>query len=120
MEAVCGTNFPPSPVPDGIAAPQLEVLTPAMIEIQWSDPAGPNGVISQFVIERKVADGTDISVVETFLPSETKSYIDDSTQLSPFTTYSYRVKVVNGAGTGVGPWANATTSSSRELTGRAG
>ena len=120
MEAVCGTNFPPSPVPDGIAAPQLEVLTPAMIEIQWSDPAGPNGVISQFIIERKVADGTDVSVVETFLPSETKSYIDDSTQLSPFTTYSYRVKVVNGAGTGVGPWANATTSSSRELMGRAG
>ncbi|KAK7487113.1 hypothetical protein BaRGS_00021608, partial [Batillaria attramentaria] len=100
-------------VADGIAAPEVRPLTPAIIEVKWTEPAGPNGDITQYMLERRLASGGDITVIATFAPAAAKSYIDDSTALSPFTTYSYRVKVVNGAGAAEGPWANITTLSSR-------
>ncbi|KAK7504941.1 hypothetical protein BaRGS_00003969 [Batillaria attramentaria] len=100
-------------VADGIAAPEVRPLTPAIIEVKWTEPAGPNGDITQYMLERRLASGGDITVIATFAPAAAKSYIDDSTALSPFTTYSYRVKVVNGAGAAEGPWANVTTLSSR-------
>lgn len=84
-----------------------------MIEIKWSETSGPNGIVTQYILERKLANGTNTVVVANFTPS-VKSYIDESRELSPFTTYSYRLKVVNGAGSGFGPWANITTSASRK------
>ncbi|XP_076463865.1 usherin-like [Babylonia areolata] len=101
-------------IPDGIAAPLLRALTPTMIQVQWAQPTGPNGIISSYILERREANVSDVTVVvATFLPTDPKKYLDQSPELSPFMTYSYRVKVVNDAGTGEGPWANVTTSSSR-------
>lgn len=84
-----------------------------MIEVTWLPPAGPNGVIQIYVLERRLADTSDpVVMVKTFQPTDAKAYVDESAALMPFTSYSYRIKVVNGAGTGEGPWANVTTASS--------
>ncbi|XP_025090014.1 usherin-like [Pomacea canaliculata] len=104
----------PEAVPDGIGPPSLRSVTPTMIEVTWLPPTGPNGVIQIYVLERRLADTSDpVVMVKTFQPTDAKAYIDESAALMPFTSYSYRIKVVNGAGTGEGPWANVTTASSK-------
>ena len=99
-------------MPTGIQPPDLIALTPAIIEVKWSKPLGPNGIITMYTIERKLARGSDFEVIATFGPEEeTLTFVDQGGDLLRFTTYSYSVKVLNGAGTGIGPWANVTTSS---------
>jgi hypothetical protein len=84
-----------------------------MVEIRWAEPLGANGVITQYAIERKLASGSNVTTVSIFPPNSSMVYIDDSMLLAPYTAYSYRINVINSAGTGVGPWGNITTSSSR-------
>ena len=53
-------------------------------------------------------------LVQVFLPSDPMQYLDESVDITPATTYEYRVMVQTGAGQGFGPWAEVTTRSSSE------
>ena len=100
-------------VSDGISVPLLKALAPTAVQVKWSQPKWPNGVILQYILERQLAKSTVVSLVENFIPADgLLKYIDSSPVLAPFRVYAYRLKVVNTAGVATGPWAIVTTLSS--------
>lgn len=102
-------------VPESILKPQAVTLTPTSVQLTWSPPQKPNGLISEYILERRLNNSQAIYTIMTFLPTATLAFVDESSDLSPYTTYQYRIKVVNGAGTGTSPWATVTTKSSSKL-----
>ncbi|KAL5008917.1 hypothetical protein ScPMuIL_014498, partial [Solemya velum] len=99
--------------PDGIAAPSVSMLTPTSVEITWIDPIFPNGEIIQFALDRREKGMSDITEIATFLPTETKVYVDDDAVLSPHTEYEYRLRITNHGGEGESIWVTVLTMSSR-------
>lgn len=85
------------------------------MELKWAPPAAPNGVISLYTLERRLA-GTDASTTVVSLPADGQlKYVDDDAAISPFEKYEYRLIVSNTAGEGVSPWVAVTTMSSSKL-----
>lgn len=75
--------------PVGFSAPSLMVLTSMSIDISWSLPVMPQGILLGFSVYRNNTLVANVS-------ASTLSYVDSS--LSPHTTYSYVVAVHNSAG----------------------
>ncbi|XP_021347323.1 usherin-like [Mizuhopecten yessoensis] len=100
-------------VPAGFEPPTAISLTPTSVEIKWTAPLYPNGLVSAYELERLANGSENIYSIRTVLPTSTMVYIDDAAELSPFTTYFYRVKAVNGAGSTASDWATIVTMSSR-------
>ncbi|XP_055957020.1 usherin [Patella vulgata] len=98
--------------PDVTVAPNATALTPTSVELKWLEPTHPNGVISSYTIERRLT-GTEAVVFVGRVPATQKAYIDQSADLSPYTSYDYRLKVVNSAGEGISPWTAVVTRPSR-------
>lgn len=99
-------------VPEEFSMPTLTSLTPTSVLITWSEPVHPNGLISEYIIERYSSETQSNPVVITqILPSTDLAYVDESVELSPFTTYNYRIMVRNDAGATFTPWSAVTTMS---------
>lgn len=101
-------------VPEGIPAPDLYSDTPTSVVISWQPPAHPNGLVENLTIERRVKGTEQLSTVVTLPFSQSMSYIDQSTALSPWQKYEYRIlmSTVNG-GTNSSAWSEVTTRPSR-------
>ena len=67
-------------VPDGVQPPTVIVVTPTILNVTWSEPAVPNGVITQYIL---LQDGTDIFTGLSFYFLVTN--------LQPFSYYSYSI-----------------------------
>lgn len=80
--------------------------------ITWSKPQHENGLINEYIIQRHAPETqSDPIVLTQILPSMTLAFVDESTDLTPFTTYNYRILAKNDAGTLVSDWASVTTKS---------
>lgn len=90
--------------PTGLKDPVLTVKSSRIIEISWTYPVIPNGVVSSFRVERRI-EVTGLPFI-VFVGIGTH-YID--TQLQPYTTYEYRVSAGNNAGQVFSRWIAATT-----------
>ena len=99
--------------PEGVKAPVLRSPTPTSVLVVWSQPELPNGEILQYAVERRLMGDTTVTRVKTFLVTDPMEFLDDSKELSPFTTYEYRVVATTSVGSGESPWAEVTTKSSR-------
>lgn len=99
-------------VPENMSAPALQSLTPTSILVDWSAPEKPNGLIAYYQIERRVNGTSNITMVTKALPEAKQQYVDDTSELSPFTVYDYRAIVVNGAGSLGSQWTTIITKSS--------
>lgn len=99
-------------VPENMSAPALQSLTPTSILVDWSMPEKPNGLIAYYQIERRINGTSNITMVTKVLPEAKQQYVDDMSELSPFTVYDYRVIVVNGAGSLGSHWSTVITKSS--------
>ncbi|XP_048258912.1 usherin-like [Haliotis rufescens] len=100
-------------VPDGILAPNLTALSPTTVQITWTAPSNPNGVLQQYMVERRLNGTDNAALVATVAAAADRAHVDASPVLSPHTVYQYRVRVINTAGEGTGPWATITTKPSR-------
>ena len=83
--------------------------------VVWDEPLLPNGVILNYSIERRVSPDGQVFTVAT-VPAAQMQYTDQSSSLSPFTTYDYRIIATSAEGSGTGPWASVTTISSGKVT----
>jgi len=104
-------------VPDGVLPPVLYSQTPSSVHINWYPPLNPNGVIIDYTVLRTVPGQTDPSAVifiGTFPATDVTiySYVDSSPDISPYTTYLYRVGASTLAGVTYSTWATITTMSS--------
>lgn len=80
--------------------------------ITWSKPQHENGLINEYIIERQASETqSDPLVITQILPSMNLAFVDESTELTPFTTYNYRILARNDAGALASEWATVTTMS---------
>ena len=101
--------------PEGMSPPGLVTLTPTSVEVKWSPPSFPNGIINEYVIERRLNGSKMIFTAGKVLPTSNLAFVDESAELSPFTVYEYRVKVINGAGSELSQWQVIKTKSTRKF-----
>ena len=83
----------------GVMAPNISALNSSAIGIFWSPPTRPNGAILAYIVQRVSPD--NITLYRQAASAGNFLIIDNG--LAPYTTYSYRIGVVNGAGTSFGP-----------------
>ena len=89
--------------PTGQGAPTLVAREWNVVEVSWGAPSAPNGVIQTYAVYRRSGNGAPIQVCRT----ATRSCL--STGLNGHTTYSYKIRAINGAGHGEGPWSDVHT-----------
>ncbi|XP_075319241.1 usherin [Odontesthes bonariensis] len=103
----------PAP-PEGVPAPHLYSDTPTSVLLSWGSPTRSNGPLERWLIERRVAGTKEISTVGHLPPDPPPlSFLDSSSALSPWTSYEYRLVLINQAGNATGSWASVTTRPSR-------
>ena len=93
--------------PQGVSPPVLMVLGATMIQVSWSAPTMPNGVISRYEIRRRLLNNF-FSELPQFVGGPSVFTFPNS-GLDPFTAYEYRLRVSNGAGSTFSDWVSATT-----------
>ena len=85
------------PVPGALTAPKppselvATALSPTSIELRWKDDSDNE---EGFKVERRIQGGDFIQIAQ--VPADTTSFIDSN--LTPTTTYCYRVMAFNAAG----------------------
>ena len=89
--------------PIGQGAPTLVAQEWNIVQISWSPPSSPNGIITRYQIYRRVGSGAPLVVCVTTQLTCLNS------GLLGYTEYSYRVRVRNSAGSVDGPWRNVRT-----------
>ena len=89
--------------PIGQGAPTLVAREWDVIQITWSPPSSPNGIITRYQIYRRIGNGAPLPVCLT--PQLTCL----NSHLSGFTQYSFKVRARNSAGFVDGPWRNVRT-----------
>ncbi|XP_055581897.1 usherin [Falco cherrug] len=100
--------------PEDIPAPELYSDTPTSVVISWQEPAHSNGLVENVTVERRVKGTEQISTVVTLPLGLSMSYIDQSTALSPWQKFEYRIlmSTLHG-GTNSSAWSEVTTRPSR-------
>ena len=93
----------PEAAPEGITAPVLTDISSSSIEVSWSTPSQPNGVISQYQVFR---DGGGMQNVSVYVGLN-RQFTDIN--LTPFTQYSYIIQACTSGGCDLSPSATDTT-----------
>lgn len=78
--------------PEQMSKPDLYVIGPTAIDIRWSSPGKPNGVIRFYIVKRTLQQNTAVVVY-----NGTDSRFIDRT-VKPGTSYGYSVEAYNSAG----------------------
>ncbi|XP_028328840.1 usherin isoform X1 [Gouania willdenowi] len=108
-------HFRTLPAPaEGVPAPHLYSDTPTSVLLSWGAPDSNNGPLEKWLIERRIVGTKQVFTVGQLLPDiPPLSFLDSSSALSPWTTYEYRLVLLNQAGNSTGPWVSITTKPSR-------
>ncbi|XP_004685295.1 PREDICTED: LOW QUALITY PROTEIN: usherin [Condylura cristata] len=95
-------------VPMDLDAPVLKALGSACIEVKWTPPKMPNGVITNYFIHRRPAGEEEVSLL--FVWSEGVLEFTDATDtLRPFMLYEYQVRAHNSMGSVESSWSSTWT-----------
>ncbi len=92
----------------GVTTPTLIVLGPTAINISWVAPFQANGIISQYLIERRILGDMLSRTVQHVGGPDVFTF--PNLGLSPFTSYEYRLRVTNRAGSVFSEWSSSQTS----------
>ena len=93
--------------PLNIAPPNLQALSNVTVFVTWNPPTSPNGEIVSYVLERRMAGGSQVTMVFRGLAV---SHLDDSSELLPAMEYQYRVTAANSVAGATSDFASVTTS----------
>ena len=94
--------------PQGVTAPILTVLGPTAIQVQWSAPTRPNGIISRYEIRRRLLNNPVTEIPQYVGGPSVFSFPNSG--LKPFTSYEYRLRVSNTVGNFTfSEWVSAMT-----------
>ncbi|KAG7465654.1 hypothetical protein MATL_G00155810 [Megalops atlanticus] len=94
--------------PEDQGPPTVTAVGPTVIEVNWSPPRKPNGLITAYFIHRRPA-GTREELLVFIWSEGPLEFIDASDALQPFSEYEYRVRALNARGSTNGPWASTLT-----------
>ncbi|XP_071778073.2 usherin [Centroberyx gerrardi] len=94
--------------PEGLPPPTVKAAGAKVLEIQWSPPHKPNGLITSYYIYRRPV-GTEEELLVFIWSNGPLEFIDASHALRPFSQYQYRVRAHNSKGSVLSQWASALT-----------
>ena len=94
-------------LPQGVTPPILTVLGPTAIQVSWSTPTQPNGIISRYEIRRRLLNNP-LTELPQYVGGPSVFTFPNS-GLDPFTSYEYRLRVSNAAGDTFSEWVSAVT-----------
>ena len=102
-------------LPEGVIAPSISSSNTFArnLTATWSPPLEPNGVITGYRLEyRLLLDPTTSLPGEIIIAAQTPASVTSATaiNLTPVTTYEFRVAAFNGAGDGFSEWEVITTA----------
>lgn len=96
----------------GVAPPLVTALGSIAVRVSWAAPTRPNGLINQYQIRRRLL-GLQISENNQNIivnPDPDDALTFDNSGLTPFTSYEYRLRVTNGAGSVFSEWVAVQTN----------
>ena len=88
-------------VPIGQNPPQLQAIAHNMVLINWEKPTNPNGMIVNYILERRLVGGTNSTVIFIGLAN---AFNDTDNSLMAATHYEYRVISFNSIGNSTSDW----------------
>ncbi|KAM4602923.1 usherin [Polymixia lowei] len=94
--------------PEGLAPPTVKAAGAKVLEVHWSPPKNPNGLITSYFIHRRPV-GTEEELLVFIWYNGPLEFIDASHALQPFSQYQYRVNAHNSKGSVHSQWASALT-----------
>ncbi|XP_056269140.1 usherin isoform X3 [Pseudoliparis swirei] len=94
--------------PEGQLAPTVKAAGARVLEIHWSPPQKPNGLITSYDIYRRPG-GTEEELLVFIWSSGPLEFYDASPALRPFSHLQYRVRSHNSKGSVLSQWASALT-----------
>ncbi|XP_010791101.1 usherin [Notothenia coriiceps] len=94
--------------PEGLLPPTVRAAAARVLEIHWSPPQQPNGVITSYHIYRRPV-GTEEELLVFIWSSGPLEFVDASPALQPFSFLQYRVRSYNSKGSVLSQWALAQT-----------
>ncbi|KAM8945416.1 usherin [Pelodytes ibericus] len=118
----CSISVEPSQVqtrpdsPSEIPPPDLYSDTPTSVVVKWKPPVYPNGLIENYTIERRAKGEDQLYKLVTLPKNNPMQYTDQTTDISPWKTYEYRIEVTTtDGGTNTSAWSEVTTRPSRPV-----
>ncbi|XP_039982949.1 usherin [Xiphias gladius] len=94
--------------PQSLPPPTVKAAGAHVLEIHWSPPQKPNGLITSYHIYRRPA-GTEEELLVFIWSSGLLEFFDASPTLQPFSYFQYRVRAYNSKGSVVSQWALGQT-----------
>ncbi|KAG9484595.1 hypothetical protein GDO78_010137 [Eleutherodactylus coqui] len=102
--------------PSDVLPPDLYSNSPTSVVISWKPPLHPNGLIEAFSIERRLKGTEPVEMIVTVPANHQRQHIDQSSAISPWKTYEYRMVVTTfNGGTNCSAWVEVTTRPSRPV-----
>ena len=100
--------------PSDINIPVIVAVFSTNVTLSWESPLSPNGIIKQYNVLYRLLLG-NITLALTLPGNVTEATI---TGLKPYTTYEFKVRAINSAGSGDSPFEVVTTlESAPEMVG---
>ncbi|XP_047436500.1 usherin [Mugil cephalus] len=94
--------------PEGLLPPTVKAAGASVLEIHWSPPKKPNGLITSYHIYRRPL-GTEEELLVFIWSSGPLEFFDASPDLRPFSHFQYRVRAHNSKGSVLSQWTLAQT-----------
>ena len=97
--------------PQGQDAPTLYAISSHSINISWSVPSNPFGIIISYLIDRQgelqpsASTSSNMTVTLVNVTGTVQSYVDSSAGIMPYTEYGYRVTAANSKGEIASNWS---------------
>ncbi|XP_051795531.1 usherin [Acanthochromis polyacanthus] len=94
--------------PEGLLPPTVFTVGANVLEIHWSPPKKPNGLISSYHVYRRPF-GTEEELLVYIWSSGPLEFFDASPALRPFSYFQYRIRAHNSKGSVLSQWTLAQT-----------
>ncbi|KAM6942982.1 usherin [Xenentodon cancila] len=94
--------------PEGLLPPAVKATGANVLEIHWTPPIKPNGLITSYHIYRRPL-GTEEELLVFIWSSGPLEFVDASPTLSPFSYFQYKVRAHNSKGSILSQWTLART-----------
>ncbi|XP_029001116.1 usherin isoform X2 [Betta splendens] len=98
----------PEAAPEALSPPTIEAAGAKVLEVRWSPPEKPNGLITSYHIYRRPV-GTEEELLVFIWSSGPLEFFDASPDLRPFSYFQYRVRAHNSKGSVLSSWALGRT-----------
>uniref|UniRef100_A0A8D2ISK6 Usherin n=1 Tax=Varanus komodoensis TaxID=61221 RepID=A0A8D2ISK6_VARKO len=94
--------------PMHLSSPVITATGSASIQVKWSPPRKPNGIIRNYFVYRHLV-GTQEELLVFIWSEGALEFFDATDVLQPFTEYEYRIRAQNSKGSVDSPWSSTQT-----------